>query len=654
MRSRVASAFSISAVFISLSGCSAGGTQQGAPARSDGGSGGSAGSNGAPASGGSASVVVDGSVGGSGGASWLGGDLPAPWQYYDEGTDRAYKDPSLGADVKSLFGAQEASDGAPAIAYPLDGAMHPLNLGEVTFHWSRGASENQLFRIDAAGEDGRTSRFYVTCNELGTDQCTYQMPKSDWLWLAADYAGKSVSLTVTATGTNGGATRTSAAVKASFSPEPVFGALYYWAAQAKSLKRATFGAEKAVPFIEPESSTNQFKCVACHSVSRDGKVIAFAVSNDHGESVAAIQTAPTENPAQPFVEPTLGTSPFSPELANVANGGTLSAQPTDQFGHNVALSPDGSLAAVNGIPAPNEDPDGPDGAPDHWPPYLELRNAKSGARIQRYYLGDPVFGGDAQTLPILPEWSPDGASLAVALANSAPDSMCLWTYVTCNSPIAVIPVEAGSALGEPRIVATNADPEEYNYYPTWSPDGQWIVFQSARRVRDDSNTIIEPRSLGNSNGVIRMVRSSGGPYVCPGPECIELTRGTGYTPEEAFAGAGKAATWPKFTPFSQGPSGALTFVSYTSHLPYGFHAGDKSQLWMFAVDTANMASASDPSYAPIWLPYQDENDGALTPYWTETLPCNLDANGGCSGCVTGEQCFVTTGDRCECRAQDVR
>jgi hypothetical protein len=653
MRSRLLSALPITALFILLSGCSASGTSGGSPAPSSGGAGDTAGTGGAPSSGGASNVVVGGSSGSSGGASWIGDDLPAPWQYYDEGSDRAYKDPSLAPDVKGRFSAEQRSDGAPVLVYPLDGAMHPLNLGDITFQWSRGAAEDRLFRIDATGEDGKVSRFFVPCDELGPDQCTYRMPESDWLWLAADYAGKTVTLSITATGESGGPVRTSAAVKATFSPDPVFGALYYWAAQAQSLKRATFGAEKAVPFIEPESATNQFKCVACHSVSRDGKVIAFAVSNDHGESVAAIQTAPTENPAAPYVEPELGTSPFSPELANVANGGTLEGQPTSQFGHNVALSPDGSVAAVNGIPAPNEDPDTPD-APDYWPPYLELRSARDGSTLNRYYLGDPIFGGDAQTLPILPEWSPDGSALAVALANSAPDSMCLWTYVTCNSPIAVIPVEGGAALGEPRLVATNADPEEYNYYPTWSPDGQWIVFQSARRVRNDEHAIVEPRSLGNPNGVIRMVRSSGGPYVCPGPDCIELSRGIGYTPEEALAGAGKAATWPKFTPFSQGPDGALTFVSYTSHLPYGFHGSEKSQLWMFAVDTSKVGSATDPSFSPIWLPYQDENDGALTPYWTETLPCEIDANGACSGCVAGERCTVTTGNRCECRAEDVR
>ncbi len=50
-----------------------------------------------------------------------------------------------------------------------------------------------------------------------------------------------------------------------------------------------------------------------------------------------------------------------------------------------------------------------------------------------------------------------------------------------------------------------------------------------------------------------MVRSSGGPYVCPGPECVELTRGTGYTPAEALAGAGKALDLAEVHALRAGP-----------------------------------------------------------------------------------------------------
>src|SRR6185503_8031194 len=95
---------------------------------------------------------------------------------------------------------------------------------------------------------------------------------------------------------------------------PVRGALYYWSAANREIKRATFGAHHAVPFITPSSPTNEFACVACHSVSRDGKTIAFAVTPLSGEDFSVIHTAPTERPDQPYVRPPNGVSPYPADL----------------------------------------------------------------------------------------------------------------------------------------------------------------------------------------------------------------------------------------------------------------------------------------------------------------------------------------------------
>jgi hypothetical protein len=81
-------------------------------------------------------------------------------------------------------------------------------------------------------------------------------------------------------------------------------------------------------------------------------------------------------------------------------------------------------------------------------------------------------------------------------------------------------------------------------------------------------------------------------------------------------------------------------------------AENRTQLWMFAVDLDKVGTA-DPSYAPFWLPYQDIEDASLSPYWTETIPCAQDPQGGCVGCVGQESCVVT-GDTCQCRADEVR
>jgi hypothetical protein len=184
----------------------------------------------------------------------------------------------------------------------------------------------------------------------------------------------------------------------------------------------------------------------------------------------------------------------------------------------------------------------------------------------------------------------------------------------------------------------------FHFYPSWSPDGKYLAFASAPTAADVS-------SSDNQNAVLRLVPSSGGPHACPGPSCYELTNGTRYDVAAAMAGQGQGSTWPKFTPFSQA-GGKIMFVSFTSRIDYGVLSRGRAQLWMFAIDTSKLGSG-DPSFAPIWLPHQDLTDQNFTPYWTEVLPCDVDADGGCMGCVGSERCVVDQNNRCECRTVSV-
>jgi hypothetical protein len=609
-------------------GCSAGGSSNEAE-------------RGNPGGGGSGGLILDGDAGqdsltGLGGLGQDSAQQPV-WQY----RDRSFKDPELPDDVNDRFGGPVTEGGE--IVYPLQASLHPMNLDQITLQWRREPAAS-VFRIDVSDGD-QTYHFYVPCRTPAQDrtECTYELPAPEWLDLGRRYAGQELTLSVH--GSSGDAVQSSPEIRFSFSPEAVLGGFYYWSTTGRSIKRASFGAKKAVPFISPTSAQTDFSCVACHSVSRDGKTIAFAVTEDTtaGDSAKGVQAAPTDTPDAPFFRPTRGISPPGAYYPRVA--GRMEAQ--DHFGDNVALNPDGSVMFVNGAIF-NEPP---------HEKYAELLDTKTGERIgEPYPVFDPLFEG---MLPIHPEWSPDGSEIAVTLAER--HGGCQWTFFSCKSRIAVIPYDAATrTLGKPRPV-TAPQAGLFDFYPTWSPDGAFLAFVSAPmppEKPEGATDVHVGSSSGNLRGVVRLVRASGGPHVCPGPDCFELPRGTSYTLEQALGSEPVAAsTWPKFTPFAQREDDGLLFLSFTTRIPYGFlgahasaGAGHATQIWMFAIDT-NKLGSEDASYAPVWLPYQDLDDGSLTPYWTEVLPCSTDPEGGCRGCVGGERCTVDlASNSCECRA----
>lgn len=601
-------------------------------------------SKGGPSSGASDGVGAGGSLvlgtGGNGASLSIGGGslggtdsgLPPAWLYFSEGKAFGFKDETLPEDIRSQFPTAESATDAPELVYPLAGSMHPNNLGQIEFHWRKGRAADTLFRIDVAGGES-SFQLFVTCDTQGVkvaDACVYQLPTPEWLDLGQRFKGASVQVSLSSASAGAAATARSTPIELFFSPEPVLGGLYYWSLTKQGIMRATFGSDRAELFIAPNSDTNDFACAGCHSVSRNGKVIAFTASADVKYPGMGVQVAPTDDPTQPYVKPIKGVSPAGAGYPRTPG----QEEPQSQFGQNVALNADGSVAAVNGARF--------DGVPpgEQW---FELRDTKTGLPLMtpqgmpaQWIIGDPLFG--PQQLPILPEWSPDGKSIATTLMNR--QAGCGWTFFSCYSTIALLPVKGTTiAAAQPLVKWAMGDPM-FHFFPTWSPDGKYVAFASAPAGASDEG------SSDNANAVLRLVPATGGPHACPGPTCYELTNATQYSVADAMAKRGKGSTWPKFTPFSQA-SGNVLFVSFTSQIDYGVKSSGLAQLWMAAIDLEKLGQG-DPSYTPIWLPHQDSSDENFTPYWTEILPCDVDEAGGCKGCVGSERCVIDNQNQCHC------
>jgi hypothetical protein len=494
------------------------------------------------------------------------GPLPAPGWNCGPG---CYAE--AGAPERFAGPADPAAASAPRLVYPLPGSLHPINIGDITFHWHRASPAQTLFRIHLSGA-GRAYDFYVPCDRPASvpqpareDACVHVMPPAPWLNLAAENRGTTMQVAVAATDGKG-PVATSAPQELSFSPSPVEGGLYYFSTALQGLYRLAFGSRKALPFIVPGTPANRFSCGGCHAVSRDGNVVAFSAEQDGYLTVAR-----ADDTGHPTIAP---------------------AVPPRPDGNMITLNRDGSLVLVSyGVGGDNGQ--------------IAVRATASGAEVARL---DPAVLGTPERRVYFPEWSPDGKEIVATLASQDERP---WSVN--NGYLVVIPYNDG-AFGPARVLVP-ADPALFHFYPTWSPDGQWVAFASAAR---------QVKSYDNASARLRLVSRQGG-------RVYELGRAT--------QAIGKTSTWPKFAPFQQA-GGQLIFLTFNSKMDYGLvlqnsadPTGGAPQLWFAAIDLRRLDSG-DPSSAPIWLPFQEVRQRNHLGFWTEKVSCQT----GTSPCGEDEVC----------------
>lgn len=506
-----------------------------------------------------------------------------------------YVDPAVMGATGVFNGALGGSEGAPSIAYPLDGAMHPLNIGSMTFQWRRGDVSSRVFRIRL--DDGTTSYdFFVPCVAA---ECISTLPAAGWLRIAGEHPNGWLTATVTGTDGMGGPVFQSSPVVVRFSPERVAGGLYYWSAPKQkeagdsgggTTYRLPFGAATATPFILPSTPTNPTPCGGCHSVSRNGAVISFAACADQMASMATLAVAPTHTPEQETISPA-GSSARNARFTALNSDGSLVA--TTMFGH------------------------------------LQVLATSSGQLVD---IGSPEALLPSGKLLTHPEWSPSGRRIAFTLySTSAPDGSGTRTIGdTRPEDGQIVTLELDAATGKATrlrlILVTSASDGMSHYYPTWSPDERWLVVTAVPRGTS-AYTATAAR--------LRLVSAELEMQTCPSASCFELAN--------ASQGTDVSSTWAKLTPFSQA-DGSLIFVAFSSKADYGVllpntgpNGLHRAQLWMSAIDLSKTSPGSDPSFPPIWLPFQNLTQTNHLPFWTTTVTC-ASAGTAADACGDGQVC----------------
>lgn len=492
-----------------------------------------------------------------------------------------------------FFNPETELGDAPEIIYPLDGAVHPQDLRQLTVQFGRGRGDFQVYRVRIEAPDsGLGYDFFTPCLTVNNAGCRYLLNGAVWDNARADLLGKPAMLTVTGSTALHGVMKTSKPVSLDIVDSNLRNkGFYYWTTvplysgnlSDTGIFRLPFGAEQAEPFIMSNTTTNERQCGACHSVSRDGSTIAFTARDYNGgpedQRSGSLVTTLTAQPQNHVIE--------------AATPGTYDSS-------MMALSTNGKRVLVA------------------YDEQLVLRSSEPTGVFQAgeviASLSKEDLGGKAGYFP---EFSPSDDAVVLTLSDQ-PDS----AIAVQAGDIAVLHVDlATSTFGTLETVVPGTD-DLFHFYPTWSPTGQFIAFASAPRELDADGH--QRKSYDQQKARLRLVRLED-------KQVFELANATH---EDS-----KWSTYPKFAPFQ---SGSLSFLTFNSKINYGLiqdndskpDANKVAQLWMSAVDVSKLPG--DPSSAPIWLPFQDPTQPGHLGLWTNDVKCRTDVGG--TGCDFGQLC----------------
>ncbi len=469
-------------------------------------------------------------------------------------------------DAPSRFGGPEDASRAPTIVYPSDGVVVPPNMREIELHYRTGGSN--LFELSMRAPTVEL-RVYFGCPESVGGGCIYTFDEDVWETIASAARGAG-PITYTLRGTDGTSVGTAASQEITFAEEDITGGLYYWNAGAGRIMRYEWGRRgaSAEVFLD-RGRTGALMCVGCHSVSRDGTRIAVGLDIP----VTTLQVYDVASRTRVFSRASSGFFPEQPSF--------------------FSFSPD-STQMVSGAGR-----------------HLDIHDATTGA----------ITAANIATNGTMPDWSPDGEHIVYVETETPPP---IDTASVSSGSIVTLDWN-GSAWTRGRVLVRRLS--ENNFYPAYSPDGAWVLFN-----RSPSNT----NSMGDDpdNMVARVtdaelwVIASDGTGVA-----IHLDRADEF-----------AESWPKWDPTAYSDRGrALFWLSFASRRAYGlrYAEDDRSQLWMAAFYADEARGGLDPATPAIRIPFQELDTSNHLPQWVtsiERMTCSSDAQCGGEFCIDG-RCY---------------
>lgn len=308
------------------------------------------------------------------------------------------------------------------------------------------------------------------------------------------------------------------------------GSIIYWTPTAQGLMEIPYG-ETARNYLTV-SETGY--CVGCHAISSAG---VLAASYGGGSSPLIMRNMETDEYIRSYDSSI--TSNFK------------------------VFSPDARMLLVNQSGA------------------LRLYDGLNGELID-----NPVIEGADYVTQM--DWSPDDTQIAFATGTASSD------LNLSVSEIHLAPHFGEGEFGASEVLVSAADLDpSYGftvlYYPVFSPDSQWVVFNaSAGDTYDDVDATL---------------------FAIPvdGGEVIELG--------QANQGVGLSNSQPKWAPATV--EDPVYWIAFSSRRDYGSITSGNPQIWMTSFDPEMAAIGEDPSTPAIWLSNQATDQNNHVPVWVD-------------------------------------
>ena len=527
----------------------------------------------------------------------------------------------------------------PQIFYPNDGVLLPPNMEVVAVHFTPfpagpPALPIQEFEIDFANANtdvrvspsARRSSWTRRTPPAATGGCEFKLDPTVWDFIAkSNRGGDAVKITVRATTDGMCATPSMNSVNMAFAEQDVNGGIFYWKSSITAggvggnIWAKAFGNAIPEEQITGVAGTNlaNATCFGCHALSRDGKRMVVNFDDDdsddeYGDVVHTLMDVGDEELAR------------RPHHVRPLPAGL----PGDRARRHASTSPPTATAS----------------APTNT---FFMYDAMTGMALAP---ATPTIGpAMVGTAPARPTHARLGARRQVADLRAA-RSRRPWdgtsrnddNHVFGGSIMSATYDPAAMTFGTPTAIVTSAG--ENNFYPGYSPDGSFIVFN---RVPQQPVTNADRRiaRLHAAPAAGAPARTTASPIrrraSCCSRRRRARCRSTPRTPtaRRRPSPVDVSNSWPRWSPFIQTYKGdKLLWVTFSSTRDYGLRvrnhkagmfqcypadsleqpgaahgqsrspptASSRRSGWRRSTCRTSSSTATDPSFVAFWLPFQDD------------------------------------------------